>query len=953
MKFLRFLTLVSCLLYCFMYPAYSQDPYVVYPKPMRYQKTDGQLLTDATIVYKGVKKDFTIELNGKKISYKVDGLDSLRVKLPLIGSKGNLVFKLQGQTISSLSFHPYISDDWSYFKNGTVDIISSSHQDIAWVDGIDYCRNDRIKTIIKPAMEIMKKHPTFKFGMEQTLNLMELLDQDPGYRDIAIATNNRKQFGWGATFNQPYEGVESSEQLVRQLYLGRKWLLDSFNGQMDTRTAFSVDVPARTMQFPQILSKAGVKHLYISRFREGFYNWYSPDGSKVFTYSPANYGAVYLIYKYFDQDAPTAMQKLHNVLKNWNEYYSSRNIPPHYAVVIMSDASGPQFYESVLKDWNDIVEVSGAAIPKLQYTTADQFLSSVNVPGAKIDSISGDRPNLWLYILGSSHYEAFKAKRASSVDLPASEMFNSISGLLDKNFSNYPKKKLDLAWYKSIYPDHGWGGKEGAATDSTFRTYLEESDSLALQTLYPALSKIASQIKTKKGTAFTVFNDLSWNRDAPAKIPVQDAPGEYTLTDSRGKVIPSQLVRAKNSATLQFTAKDVPAIGYNTYYLSKAPKNAPRKYAGQTNACENDFYKIEFGNGGIKSLYDKQLNQELLNTTRFSGGDVLDLGYNGLDAGEFTEITPANMTHYDKFSNHFSIWKVICDGPVFVTYECRYKINEVDFIQRITVYNQIKKIDFEYEVPSWKGIKMRQLSFVMPINSNRAEISYDIPMGMATVHQTELPVRPGGFAWDGTYWQKPEEIHPRELQNFVTASTEKFGLTLSSQVTMFDWVDPTRDAVTYPVLQAVMLTTNRSCHGEGPWYCQKGRHVFNFSVSSHQPGWKNGFSFGIGNNHPLYTVSAPSNKKGYLPERQSFFRSTAPCSQITAVKKADSSDDIILRIVNMDNQNTNGTLRLFKNARQLHRCSLIEEDETDLKMHGQEIDMPLKKSSIETLKAGF
>lgn len=36
---------------------------------------------------------------------------------------------------------------------------------------------------------------------------------------------------------------------------------------------------------------------------EGLYDWYSPDSSKVLTFTPGNYGWASLIWKYFDQDA--------------------------------------------------------------------------------------------------------------------------------------------------------------------------------------------------------------------------------------------------------------------------------------------------------------------------------------------------------------------------------------------------------------------------------------------------------------------------------------------------------------------------------------------------------------------------------------------------------------------------------------------------------------------------
>lgn len=942
----------TILLCAFAISGYAQEFAIIYPKPMQYKKTNEGVFTNASIAFKADIKDLSILFNNKPLTYTIDG-DSIRLLLPLIGEKGMMVFKQKGKPFATQSFSPYVPADWSYFKKGSIEIISSSHQDIAWMNTPDSCMMERIDKIIVPAFGMSEKSKDFKFGMEQALNLRELIDNEPANFNRAIQSYQNGQFGWGATFNQPYEGIETDEQLVRQLYLGKKWLKEKFNGKIDAQTAFNVDVPARTIQFPQILAKAGVKNLFISRFKEGFYNWYSPDGSKVFTYSPGNYGWAVIFYKYFDEDAPTAMHKLHEVLKNWNEYYASRNIPPHYAVVISNDAAGPIFYEKVLQDWNDIANTAGLEIPKLQYSTVDQFLEKINVPSARFDSIAGERPDLWLYIHGPAHYEAIKAKRQSAVNLPAAEMFATINGLHKNDFTKYPKALFDSAWYYSIYPDHGWGGKNGDITDSIFRSYLERGNVLAKQSLSNSLQGIAADIKTKFEKPVVVFNDLSWSRKGVSVLQLNDTAINYIVSDGNGKPVPSQNIRTEHGPAISFLSESVPSVGYQTFYLQKAKQKIKPKYNLSSNSYENDFYSIQFGNGGIKSLFDKQLKKEILNTTRFAGGDILDLGYDGLDAGEFTQITPPNVSNYDKMSNHQSNWSIVNDGDVSTTFENTGKMNAVDFIQRITVYHQLKKIDFEYEVPNWKGVKNRQLTFAMPVNADEARIDYDVPMGISTVYKSELQMRPMGWAWGGTYRHKPEESHPRESLNFVSANSNDIGVTLASQVAAFDWIDPTTDAVSYPVLQYVMLTSQKSCHGEGPWYYQKGKHVFNFSLTSHQPGWQNGYAFGIENSHPFYTVNTTKNKNGSLPETKSFFTSSSPFTKITAIKKADDNNDVVIRTVNMKEENDTVELSSFKNIKLVQEASLIEESKNKLDQTGKSIKLNMPKSAIQTYRISF
>jgi len=227
-------------------------------------------------------------------------------------------------------------------------------------------------------------------------------------------------------------------------------------------------------------------------------------------------------------------------------------------------------------------------------------------------------------------------------------------------------------------------------------------------------------------------------------------------------------------------------------------------------------------------------------------------------------------------------------------------------------------------------------------------------MGVATAKKSELKVRPGGWAWDGTYWQKPEEIHPREFQNFVSANAAQFGLTMSTDIAMFDWVDPTTDAVSYPVLQGVMLTTQKSCHYQGPWYLQKGKHVFKFIITSHLSGWKNGYSFGMEGNHPFYTTQQTQiNKNGVLPASYSFLGSSSPFINLTAFKKSDEENSVILRFVEMEGSDKDVSLKLFKDYNKLQQVSLIEKAPVDLPGQEKQIVLPIKKNVIKTLKIGF
>ncbi|MBK9391277.1 MAG: alpha-mannosidase [Bacteroidetes bacterium] len=951
----RYFTFLILLLILSSQFGWSQKEIPVnYFVPYQYKLSEGRYLVKAWLDISDTDRDLTLNIDGKQIQYSRTNTDKIELFLPLAGNQGELIITSgDNKTITKQLFSPLISSDWGYFGKGTIHIICSSHQDIAWMNTPDSCRVERIHDIIIPALDQIGRNPAFSFEMEQTLNLMEVLEAVPEEKQRILDAYKNGQFLWGATLNQPYEGLESGEQLVRQAYLGRKWIKDNLPG-MDAFAAYNVDVPGRTPQIPQIFEKSGIKYLVISRMKEGFYNWYSPDGSKVLTYSPGNYGWALLVYQYFEGDVITAFQKLNKVLKNWDDYYAEHNLPAHYGVVISTDAGGPKDYTPIINEWNDIAKNSGSNIPVLRHSTTEDFLHEIDVPQAKFDSVSGERPDLWLYIHGPAHYEAIRAKKAAAVGLPAAEMFSAVNGVVKSDLKSYPLKELTDGWYNSIYPDHGWGGKNGEITDSIFREYLESGNETGKKILAGSLKSLSESIAVSKPGSVVVFNDLSWTRDGIVDVDVTNMKGPgWIITDSEGKTVPSSVSEKGSGKYVSFIASEVPSVGYKTYYIKQGTGKSLSEVQTGNNFCENSFFRIEFGQGGITELYDKQLKRELLNTTKYAGGDLLHFGYNGNGAGEFVRITPLNYDGYEALSMKKQVWSLKSNTAVSSVFESTAAMSNFTVKQIITVYHQIKKIDFEYEIPDWPGVHNRQIRAVFPLAMKEAQVTYDVPMGIVNVNKDELNISPRGWSWEGTYRQMPREIHPREIENFVSASNSNFGVTMSTNLAVIDWVDPGRESVDYPVLQGILLSSHKSCHYLGNWYHQKGSHSFRFTLSSHLPGWENGYQSGVEGNHPLYHVVIDKPRKGALPAEMSFLSVASPLVRVTALKKDDKSNSLILRLVNMESQNKTVNIKIWFPATSFIKTNLIEEDIVNTGQKGKDLKIELGKNSIETYRIGF
>ena len=796
--------------------------------PITYKQEDGKFRVLSFVKVKDVQT--------KRLKGSIDGVaakiiptekaDSVLVWLPMIGEPAVLRLSDGKKTVCEQTFSPLIPADWGYFKEGTIHIIQSSHQDIAWMDTPEYCREDRINQIILPALELMKKNPAFTFEMEQTLNLMEFLEAHPERKDELIRLYQEKRFGWGATYNQPYEGLSSGEQLVRQAYYGRKWIQENLPG-CDDRVANNIDVPGRTWQMPQILAKSGIPNLFVSRMAEGLYDWYSPDGSKVLTFTPGNYGWASMIWKFFDQDAVTAFHKLHHRTQLWSDYFKKHQIPPHYAILMSCDATKPVDYQPVIDEWNKIADASDIPLPHLKASTAEAYFEAVRGENTQFEKIAGERPDLWLYIHGPAHYEATKYKREAAVLLPAAESFTTFAACLRNELSSYPRRAFDRAWMASIYPDHGLGGKNGEITDAIFEDSLKVGRDEGQKLLSDALQQITEEVNTQPDN-YIVFNDLTW----------------------------------------------------------------------------------ELGNGGIVSLYDKELGKELIHSSKFACGDVVELGYTGNGAGEFTRITDVTPGDIIPLSSFTSTWKVTEDGPLFTRFEQEQPTQHAVIRQTITFYHTYKKIDFDITLKDFDGEHNRQYRIAFPLNMmEERTIHYEVPMGVAQVGKDELDKQPGGWAWGGTYVHHPKDSHPREIQNFISASGNGFGFSMSSCVAVADWLDPSREMAVYPVLQGILLSSHKSCHGEGNWYHQKGTHSYKFSITSHPEGWKNGYPFGIASNHPFY-IQKKVNKGGSLAAIHSFLQISDPFTALSLIKKADQDGNLIIRLTEMEGKDKEITVTL-------------------------------------------
>lgn len=845
----------------------------------------------------------------------------------------------------------------SKLGQGRIFLMNSSHQDLAWMDSPGKCVIERDTMLITPLIEQAQADPGYRFDIEDASMIKEYIERHPDKKESIRQLFKEGKISCGSSYTQPYEEMYSGEALVRQFYTGRKWLKDEFD--YDANTYWNVDVPGRTWQMPQILKKSGVPNMVISRQEKGIFNWFGPDGSFVTAYSPGHYGEAYTslhenFYEAAEYIAKSSMM--------WEKYYAKES--PETVVPLLSDwdMSPANDYSHMIRQWesnSELTDENGVktsiALPRFKIVTIPELFESFVVASNPLPSIKGERPALWLYIHGPSHQKALKASREGDILLTMAEKFATINALATKSFAAYPAARLDEAWEAKIFPDHGWGGKNGQITDDLFRRKYEFARSEASQILENSTRSIASHVKAslKKGIPVVVFNSLNWERTDMVYFQIGFSEGDamsISMIDASGNDIPVQYQVEKRYmdgsiqlAEVYFVAGKVPSIGYKTFYVKNLQENIR---TGSLPSMESSFYKIELGRGGLISIFDKALQTELIDATKFAAGEVFTMQSIGNGAGEFDRIQQPSMEGFAQVGDYPAKWEPGESGDVFSAWTRRSELPHAVVEQKIILHHMLKRIDFEISLLNWEGVLYREFRMALPLKMDNGQVAYEVPFGVVEVGKDEME----GAA--GERYQVPaKELHPRGIENWIGASDDSFGVTLSSSVAVADYLDPTDDPVSTVILQPLLLASRRSCHSEGNEYLQTGNHYFSFSLNSHLPGWFNGYKTGRQANEKLYTVVNPEPyANAHLPEEKSFFFLDEEGIIISTIKKAEDDPSVIVRMFEVKGENRNIKLHhdfTFHNA---VSTNLIEQEINEIPLRKNQTNIRMAQNAIETVK---
>lgn len=816
-------------------------------------------------------------------------------------------------------------------------LVPFSHLDLFWGGTREECLA-RGNQIIAKAIQLAERSPQFRFLLEDNVFVANYMDSRAGSPEVAklksLVKAGRIEIApkWAAIF----QGLPDGEVHARNLAIG-KWYARHVFG-VEPQVAHLGDLPGYTLQFPQILRLSGVPFAVMTRMGpmdKSLFNWVSPDGSKVLIWNALKgYGwGTFLTSKTL-----TSAQKADRLQRDLAD------LRKHYVGPVFMNWGSDLFTPA-----DDLVgcveEVNNAGLFRVTLATPTEFFNAAKL-ASNVPEAIGEIPESWPNVVSSLAHMWPLAVPATAT-LLAAERFATINYAL--GYAQYPQAELDLLWKKLVESmDHNHNGQGGALGDSRKIEYSQLAMMHGGEILREMLRNIAerAQIPFTNALAIVVFNPLGWLRDDIVCTHVtlygEPSPGNLglfrsgmRLLDASGAPVPFHVTEYSEniSRALQvvFCARDVPPLGYKTYYLVPAEKDGqagvavsarldqendrrePRRPLG-SDTIENRFYQLNVDRAtGRFTLFDKELGSDVCRDMEIVATEERGGNYIGIEPPT-SRVVPALVED------------VVVEETNAVRGVIRIasRIGDIPITQRLTLYSELKRLDIE-NVVQWKSPRFLRIEQLFPVCCTNSAITYGIAFGANSA--TNLLPGTGPRAGDEI---KPESWrNSRLVQHWIHAGNDKFGLTIATD---HQQVRLGQDVIRAQMLRGTRFTSVKVVRANeitSLHYPPPGLYTFRYSLSSGPGNWKatkayrNGFNF----NNPLLAVSVVDNVSAKsLPPEQSFCTLDADNLVLSALKKADRTGAIVVRVYEVEGMSAETTVRFLGQIRTCGELNLLEEE---------------------------
>ncbi|MEO2258672.1 glycoside hydrolase family 38 C-terminal domain-containing protein [Paenibacillus amylolyticus] len=767
-----------------------------------------------------------------------------------------------------------------------ISAVGHAHIDLAWLWPIRETIRKGARTF-STVLRMMERYPDYVFGASQP-QLYDWMKQH--YPKLYDQIKERVQEGrWepqGAMWVESDTNVPGGESLVRQILYGKRYFQQEFG--MEMKSLWMPDVFGYSASLPQLLKKSGVDYMMTQKLSWSEYNrhphhsflWEGIDGSSVLTHMPPE-------DTYNSPAAPRSIAKA-------EREYLDKNVSSHALMLFGIGDGGGGPGEEHLERLEREKNLLGLA-PVVQEPSW-KFFERLNEERERFQTWRGE---LYLEKHQGTLTSQARSKWYNRKMEKALRELEFAAVLAARMGKSYPAETLETIWKEVLlYQFHDIlpGSSIKRVYDESLIRYealLQQTEGMITETYSYITDYISSQEESSNSTV--VFNSLPWERQEWLHLhgrwhKVQVPSMGYTVvSDHEDQEVMGEIATGIET--------DVAALETDF-------RDTAKEYS-----MENDILIVKFDpNGGITSILDKLESREII--LQGQRGNDLRVYHDEGDAWDFRHDYSAQVG-MPLILNDIHEFR---DGPrVGLVFD--YSYGESSLTQTVILTEGSRRIDFETVVDWQEYGKMLRTSFPVQIRTDQVHCEIQFGSLSRPTHRNTM--------WDFA----KDEICAHQ---WVDISEPDYGVALLNDCKY-------GHRAINNVLDLHLL---RSSSYPDP-VADRAEHQFTYSLYPHQGNHVQAEIYRRGNelNIPLRlsSLSAPSMdvEEEKLPYTKAFLQPDHPHIMVESIKKAEDSNDIIVRLYETSGTRVKTKLSIGWNAEEVWEVDLMENNISSLELQDQ------------------
>jgi alpha-mannosidase len=411
-------------------------------------------------------------------------------------------------------------------------------------------------------------------------------------------------------------------------------------------------------------------------------------------------------------------------------------------------------------------------------------------------------------------------------------------------------------------------------------------------------------------------------------------------------------------AEIAFVARDVPGYGYRTYRLQPGAASPPATSVPGAE-IDNDLFAVAASTDGTVSVTDRRSGRVLTGLNRFvDGGDRGD---------EYNYCAPQSDTIVSRPDRPPNTRVSRMPGSSTLSIEMTYRLPaglaadrasrsaalaDERIVTAITLTDGVPRIDVRTTV--FNAAEDHRLRVHFPSGIHAETSSADQHFGVIR-RPVALP------AWDPETWmEQPLGTYPQKA--FVSVDDGERGLTIANRgLPEYEAVETDGGLeIALTLLRCVGwlsradLTSRRGGAGpqlRTPGAQLPGKHVFEYSIIPHAGGWEQAGAHVLATQH-LRPMRARWNRHGLsrLPAEGSLLEIDSQAFQVSAVKRAEDGDGVIVRVYNTSDDEAECTIDLTPMQGTVTLVNLNEEALADVPRVDGSVFVSARPNEIVSLR---